>query len=747
MSRGVGTSTAFSFGLLIALVVVNAIIAYRNLDHLHTLDQQVTETHAVSTALQELLSAVKDAETGQRGFILTGRESYLKPYKDAVAVVKQRQERLHQLPDGGSLNPERLKALDDTVDAKFAELNQTIKLKKLDDLLNTHFGWADRFLHLFGPEGSNLAVAEVTTDRGRNLMTEIRDQVEQMSAEEQAALAKNKDQAQQSYFTTLGTTLLAACLSLAIVGFAIHLIRSELFARRRAEEDAHQQREWCLTTLTSIGDAVIVTGEDGRVKLLNPIAKRLTGWDESAIGQPLEKVFAIFNELTRLPVESPADKVLREGKVVGLANHTILRARDGRETPIDDSGAPIRNRDGHVTGVVLVFRDVTERRRSEADLLKHAAALQESDRRKDEFLAMLAHELRNPLAPIHNAVQILQLEGSHSENFPWSLAVIGDQTRHLTVLVDDLLDVSRITQGKVKLQTEPVDLSSILSRVVETCRPLLTEREHTLTVELGEKPIRLEADPTRLTQIFSNLLNNAAKYTPNGGSIALTAAVEGNEVVVRVRDNGMGIAPEIMPRIFDLFAQGDKSLARTSGGLGIGLTLVRRLVELLGGSVAAYSEGTNQGSEFVVRLPLVDPLPPPLKVAAPAPPESAGRRILLVDDNQDSSRSLAVLLRAAGGEVELAFDGPSALEAALRAKPDVVLLDIGLPGMDGYEVAQRLRKEVGLEKTLLIAITGYGGEDDRRRSQEAGFNAHLVKPVDLAALQTLLARSPFVAEA
>ena len=227
-------------------------------------------------------------------------------------------------------------------------------------MLNAHFGAANKFFHLYGPDGSKLAVEEVATDRGKNMMTAIRHQIEQMSAEEQTALTEHKDRAEQSYITTLGTTLLAACLSLAIVGFAIHLIRNELFARRSAEEDAHQQREWCLTTLTSIGDAVIVTGEDGRVKLLNPIAKRLTGWDESAVGQPLEKVFAIYNELTRLPVESPADKVLREGRIVGLANHTILRARDGHETPIDDSGAPIRNRDGHVTGVVLVFRDVTD---------------------------------------------------------------------------------------------------------------------------------------------------------------------------------------------------------------------------------------------------------------------------------------------------------------------------------------------------------------------------------------------------
>ena len=645
MRRAIGTSTTVSFALLIALVVVNAIIAYRNLDILHGIDQQVTQTHNVLTALQELLSAVKDAETGQRGYVITGRSSYLQPYHEAVAVVQERQDRLKHLAGGRALTPERLQELDYLVTQKFAELDKVIDLKNWDDLLNTQWAETLKFLPLFGDKGANMAVEEVDKDRGRDLMMKIRQQIDDMAAEEQTALVEEKDRAHQSYLTALAATLLAAALSLGIVGLAIHLIRRELLARQNAEADAHQQREWCMTTLTSIGDAVIVTGEDGRVQLLNPVAKKLTGWDNRAVGRPLDEVFPIFNELTRLPVESPADKVLREGQVVGLANHTILRAHDGRETPIDDSGAPIRNQNGHIIGVVLVFRDVTQRRQSEEALLKHAAALQEADRRKDEFLAMLAHELRNPLAPIHNAVQILKLEGPNGENFHWSLGVIGDQIRHLTRLVDDLLDVSRITQGKVKLQKEQVDLAAVIDRAVETCRPLLNERGHQLTVDVGTKPIHFEADPTRLTQVFCNLLNNAAKFTPNGGRIALAAEVEGIEVVVHVRDNGMGIAPEMMPRIFDLFAQGDKSLARTSGGLGIGLTLVRRLVELHGGGVAAYSEGTGQGSEFVVRLPLVETAPlPPLKPPDLDPPLSTGRRILLVDDNHDSSKSLAVLL-------------------------------------------------------------------------------------------------------
>jgi PAS domain S-box-containing protein len=723
MRSVIGINTAIGFGLLIALVIVNSIIAYRNIDQLHETSKRMAQTQDVLTTLEQFFSTVRDAETGQRGYLITGEPRYLEPYHRAVAVVRERQQRLRELPDGFSRTGARLDELNRLVDAKFAELERTIQL--------------------MDTKGFPAAREEVRTHLGRQWMEEIRATIDDLRAEERKALDENRAQAEKNYITALTTTLLAACLSLAIVGVAFHLIRRELFARQRAEAYAHQQGEWHRTTLTSIGDAVIVTDDAGRILLLNPVAAQLTGWGADAVGQALETVFVIYNELTRQPVESPVAKVLRDGTIVGLANHTLLKARDGREIPIDDSGAPIRDRQGRVTGVVLVFRDVTDRRQTEAALLQHAAVLQEADRRKDEFLAMLAHELRNPLAPIHNAAQIMKLEGRHGPNFDWSLQVIVHQLVHLTRLVDDLLDVSRITQGKVKLQKERVKLAQVVERAVETCRPLIDERRHQLTVSLGDAPMPLEADLTRLTQVFSNLLNNAAKYTEVGGQIALTAAVEGQEVVVRIRDSGVGIAAEMLPRIFDLFAQADKSLARTSGGLGIGLTLVRRLVELHGGRIAATSSGPGKGSEFVVTLPLAESE----KAAAANGPketeqqEKSQQRILVVDDNRDSAKSIAVLLRAGGDTVELAFDGPMALEAARHLRPDVVLLDIGLPGMDGYEVARQLRRDASLKNVVLIAMTGYGQDGDRQQSQEAGFNAHLVKPVDLNMLQSLLARA------
>jgi CheY-like chemotaxis protein/two-component sensor histidine kinase len=322
--------------------------------------------------------------------------------------------------------------------------------------------------------------------------------------------------------------------------------------------------------------------------------------------------------------------------------------------------------------------------------------------------------------------------------------VIEDQVKHMTRMVDDLLDVSRITRGKVVLQKEPVDLEVVVDLAVEASRPLIEDCNHRLTVALPDHPVLLEVDPARMAQVLSNLLNNAAKYTDEGGEIAMTAEQQGREVVIRVRDNGTGIAPELLPHIFDMFTQADQTLSRSRGGLGIGLTLVRSLVEMHQGHVTARSGGTGKGSEFTIRLPVSRDAAP----AAPGdePPVDGAidqlprRRILVVDDSRSNAISLGVLLRALGQDVEMAYDGPAALELIRRRRPDLVLLDIGLPGMDGYEVVRRCRQDQDLRTIMLVAMTGYGKDEDRRRSQEAGFNAHLVKPVNLEDLRVLLTR-------
>jgi len=390
-----------------------------------------------------------------------------------------------------------------------------------------------------------------------------------------------------------------------------------------------------------------------------------------------------------------------------------------------------------------ILRDVTARKRLEEETQRHAVELGEADRRKDEFLAMLAHELRNPLAPIRNALQLVRLSDPAARpEVRQAYDIIERQVENLVRLVDDLLDVGRINSGKVQLQKERIDLAAVVARAIEGARPLIDARRHALTVHLPEAPVPVAADPVRLAQVLWNLLNNAAKYTPDGGRIALIVE-RGQDAVVRIQDTGMGIAPEMLPRVFDLFTQMERTLDRAEGGLGIGLTLVRRLTEMHGGTVTAASAGAGLGSEFVVRLPILpDEIPPDQSTKAAKTPvaPASGRRILVVDDNRDAAESLATLLRLFGNDVRTVHDGRLALEVAAVYAPDVVLLDIGLPSLDGLEVCRRLRVRMGTRPLLIVAMTGYGQEDDRRRSEEAGFDAHLVKPVDLDALHELLSQ-------
>jgi len=389
----------------------------------------------------------------------------------------------------------------------------------------------------------------------------------------------------------------------------------------------------------------------------------------------------------------------------------------------------------HVVGIVL---DVTVRRQAEE-------ALKEVNQRKDEFLAMLAHELRNPLAPIRNAAQLLNVHAPGRPEIEWARAVIERQTKHLVRLVDDLLDVSRMVRGQITLQKRRVDLAETVQAAVETSRPLIRLRKHHLTVQLPQEPIRLDADLTRIAQVLSNLLNNAAKYTDDGGQIRLEAEPDGEFVAVRVRDTGLGIASGLLPHVFDLFTQADRTLDRAEGGLGIGLTLVKRLVEMHGGRVEARSEGLGRGAEFIVWLPVVDAQHEPAAESAPPPAvtgaESAqSLRILIVDDNVDAADSIAMLLGMEGHQTRTVNTARAALLAVPDFAPDVVLLDIGLPEMDGYEVARRLRAQNGQDEMRLVAVTGYGQPADRRRSQAAGFDEHLVKPVEPALLNELLRR-------
>jgi PAS domain S-box-containing protein len=396
---------------------------------------------------------------------------------------------------------------------------------------------------------------------------------------------------------------------------------------------------------------------------------------------------------------------------------------------------------GRPAGLATVSQDVTERKRMADDLRKLAADLSEADRRKDEFLAMLAHELRNPLAPISNAVQVLRRGGGDGAAIRSTSAMLARQVEHMSRLVDDLLDMNRITRGKIDLRKERVELAPILEHAVEAARAYKT-MSHELTVNLPVKPIYVDADPTRLAQVVGNLLNNASKFTDKGGHIWLTAEQDGKQAVIRVRDTGIGVAPEDLPRLFGMFTQVDTSLERSRGGLGLGLTLVKTLVEMHDGAVEAHSDGPGRGSEFVVRLPVAAGVPklPIKETAKPAP--TVGRRILIVDDNEDGAESLAMLLSLGEHETHTAHDGVEAVAAAERVRPDVVLLDIGLPKLNGYEVCRRIRKQPWGRSLMLVALTGWGQDEDRNRSKKAGFDAHIVKPVDPETLMKLLASLP-----
>ena len=413
----------------------------------------------------------------------------------------------------------------------------------------------------------------------------------------------------------------------------------------------------------------------------------------------------------------------------------VIERPDGQRMTALAHANPICDESGNLFGAVNVLIDITDRKRAEE-------ALRRADRAKDEFLATLAHELRSPLAPIRNAVEILHVQGPRDSQSNWALDVIGRQMRHLSRLIDDLMDLARVTSNRLELRRRRVPLAEVVRSAVETSQPLLQASGHDFAALLPPEPVWVHADAVRLSQALSNLLNNAARYTHPGGRIRLTVEREGGEAVVRVSDDGIGIAPEVLPRVFDMFMQAARSEGGSEGGLGIGLTLVERLVEMHGGTVRAESGGLGRGSVFTVRLPLDDSTQAPADedgggIAAPA----ASLRILVVDDNRDSVESLGVLLRLLGHEVFTAHDGPAALAAAETHRPDAVVLDIGLPLMDGHEVARRIREQPWGRTMGLIAVTGWAQDEDRERSMQVGFDHHMAKPVDPAVLLELLARS------
>jgi PAS domain S-box-containing protein len=509
--------------------------------------------------------------------------------------------------------------------------------------------------------------------------------------------------------------------------------------------------DWCTVDLAEPGGqlrrVVVAHVDPAKVRLAQELQRRYPPDPEAPHGPYHVLRTGASEMMAEIPdgvlIEAARDtehlRILRE---LGLKSCMCVLLRP-REKPLGVLTFIAAESGKKYTPADLAFAEELCRRAAIAiENVQLYADLRKADRLKDEFLAMLAHELRNPLAPLRNALHIMKQPGTHEAVIGQCREMADRQVQHMARLLDDLLDVSRVSRGKIELRKESVDMAAVLHATVEGVRPLMEGRGHQFTMALPSEPLQVEGDPTRLEQVLTNLLNNAAKYTDPGGRIWLLASRDGAEIVLRVRDTGIGIDPEMLPRIFDLFVQAERRLDRSQGGVGIGLTLVRKLVELHGGSVEAYSAGLGWGSEFVVRLPALAAEPQSRQTEAgggTAPASALARhRVLAVDDNVDAADSLAMLLRLAGHEVRVAYDGPTALLIAQTFQPQVIFLDIGMPCMDGYDVARRLREDPELKPAVLVAMTGWGQEEDRRRSLQAGFDHHLVKPVEMEELEQVL---------
>jgi PAS domain S-box-containing protein len=521
-----------------------------------------------------------------------------------------------------------------------------------------------------------------------------------------------------------------------------------LLAERAARSASEKDEARLAVTLRSIGDAVITTDPAGQVTMLNPVAQALTGWNEAeAIGRPIGTVFHIVQEETRKHVGNPVSKAFREGRVAGLASHTLLLARDGREIPIEDSAAPIRSADGSLIGIVVVFRDASERREAERHRQEMLDREQEArraaealSRSKDEFVATVSHELRTPLNAIFGWVRLLRSGSLNPAQYTHALEVVERNTRAQAQLIEDLLDMSRVVTGHLRLDVKKVELPGVVQAAIDAVRPAAAARDLVISLEMDPAVQPVSGDPDRLQQIIWNLLTNSVKFTDKGGRIDVSLRVDGADAVLRVQDTGIGIAPELLPHIFERFRQGVSSASRTHGGLGIGLALVRHIAGMHGGSVVAGSEGEGKGSTFTLRLPMMAARSAAENPATPGAGDSSERvgarralsevNVLVVDDDRDARELISTALRHAGAIVSSASSVHEALERIRTAAPQAIVSDIAMPGGTGYDLLREVRGSPRLAAIPAIALTAYGRVEDRERALSAGFNFHVTKPVD-----------------
>lgn len=717
MKWTIGKPASLGFLCLTAFLVINGAVASYHTQRVARAADAFEKSAEVMYELEHSLSLLKDMETGQRGYLITGEEQYLEPYKAALSEIEGSRTRLGGLATTVPEVRDYAAAFEAALAFKRKDVEDTIALRQ--------------------QKGFEAARRSVQTDLGKAVMDRVRNVAARLRDAESKTMQERATITESSYRAAVVSRLLGTGTALLLLWALYRLTERQVAERARDAALLREEAEKFRVTLESIGDAVLVTDAARRLRFMNRVAQKLVGWENDYVGRDLGEVFRIREEGTGRQVEDPVGLVLRYGMVVGLAHHTELVARNGVTIPIDDSAAPIRSAQGKITGVVLVFRDVTDRRRADRLLAEKQAALEAADRRKDEFLALLAHELRNPLAALRNAIEVQSRTGAGSPEGHRARAIMERQVRHLARMVDDLIDVAHVSLERMTLRREWTLLETVVEAALETVRPLAEAAGHRVEVSLPPEPVPLEADTVRLSEAIGNLITNAVRYTPPGGRIWLEAERGQDGLRIRVRDNGLGIAPEVLPQVFDLFRRGGTTVGPAPEGLGIGLALVKRFVELHGGEVQAESAGTGQGSEFRILLPLPTEAPPALP-PQPAPPSLRAQRVLVVEDNRDSAEGLGLLLRLFGHEVRLAYDGRQALAAAREFRPSVVLLDIGLPDQSGHDVARALRREKGLERVALVALTGWAQEEDRARSEEAGFDRHLVKPVEPGELSRVL---------
>lgn len=691
----------------------------------------VIRVHAIAGArenaiarLQLVISTLKDAETGQRGFVITGDENYLAPYNAAVTQLPEQLNALAAVPLLRTSKTDLLR-IDELSRAKLAELKETIDLRRTS--------------------GFEAAAAVVTAGQGKQAMDELRDLISRVEAEQEKLLTADLAAADAS--TRRRTAIFAgtALINLLFIGWAYRRIRRVLFARetarRQAEEqraDAQRQREYLSVTLASIGDCVIVTDAEGRISFMNSVAEQVTGWDmATAQKQPTANIFKIINQDTRRPVEDPVQKVMRSGVIVGLANHTLLIRRDGTEIPIDDSGAPIRDDEGNLLGVVLVFRDFSERKQAERELREAKETAEKANRAKDQFLAMLSHELRTPLTPVLTTLSLWEASDDVPPAMQPDVHMLRRSVELEARIIDDLLDLTRIARGMLSFAPENTDVHDLIRFLVSLSQSDVRDKQQRLTLELEAARHHVHTDASRLQQVLWNILRNAVKFTERSGSIQISTSndADGN-IRITVADTGIGMTPEKIARLFVPFEQSTRAGSDPYGGLGLGMSISHALVDLLHGTITAESEGPDQGSVFTVTFPTTEPPPKMQRSVAPRGTRaSEGMRILLVEDHGDTARALVRLLQTRGYEVETADSVASGIVKVEQANFDLLLCDIGLPDGTGFELIEHVRKSCN---TPALALSGFGTTQDVNRAKQAGFNAHLTKPVNFQKLEATI---------